>query len=58
MDMKKEVYTKAHYHVQFLIKEISKRLGLTMTQTNYLTPDEIKLVLNGTETSKNNFRKK
>ena len=45
MDIKKEVYSKAHYHVQFLIKEIGKRLGLGLTQANYLTPDEVEEAL-------------
>ena len=52
MDLKKEVYSKAHYHVQFLIKEIGKRLGLSLTQTNYLTPEEVEKALNENKADK------
>ncbi len=53
MDLKKEVYSKAHYHVQFLIREIGKRLGLSLTQANYLTPDEVEKVLIDCKVDKN-----
>ena len=41
MDLKREEYSKAHYHVQFLMKEIGKRLGLSLRQADYLTPKEV-----------------
>ena len=41
MDMKKEVCSKAHYHAQFLMKEIGHRLGLSLMQANYLMPGEM-----------------
>ncbi|MBS3121762.1 hypothetical protein J4434_02675 [Candidatus Woesearchaeota archaeon] len=45
MDIKKEVCSTSHYHVQFLMKEIGRRLGLTLTQVDYLTPKEVELAL-------------
>jgi phosphoenolpyruvate synthase/pyruvate phosphate dikinase len=41
MDLKREEYSKAHYHVQFLMKEIGKRLGLSLRQADYLTIKEV-----------------
>ncbi len=41
MDFKRAIYSEAHYHVQFLMKEIGKRLGLNLTQANYLTLEEV-----------------
>ncbi|TKJ17809.1 hypothetical protein CEE44_04760 [Candidatus Woesearchaeota archaeon B3_Woes] len=52
MDLKKEFYSKAHYHVQFLIREIGKRIGLSLTQANYLTPNEVEKALNENKADK------
>ena len=41
MDFKKEVYSKTHLHVRPLMAEIGKRLGLTLTQANFLTREEV-----------------
>lgn len=45
MDMKKEVYSKAHYHVQFLMREIGRRLGFTLQQVNFMAPEELSTAL-------------
>ncbi|MBI4453006.1 hypothetical protein HY636_00005 [Candidatus Woesearchaeota archaeon] len=50
MDIKKEVCSTSHYHLQFLMKEIGRRLGLTLTQANYLTPNEAELALTNNQT--------
>lgn len=42
MDFKRAEHSKAHYHMQFLMKEIGKRLGLSLVQANFLTPLEIR----------------
>ncbi len=45
MDFKKEICSKAHYHVQFLMNAIAQRLNLSLIQANYLTPKEISAAL-------------
>lgn len=44
-DYKKEIFTKSHYYVNFLMKEISKRINLTLNETGYLLPNEIEEAL-------------
>ena len=41
MDFKRAQYSKAHYHVQFLMKEIAKRLGVSNKLAYFMTPKEI-----------------
>lgn len=45
-DIKKEIFTKAHYYVKFLMKEISKRISLKLNETEYFLPNEIENKLN------------
>ncbi len=41
MDYKKEVFTKAHYVFKDMLKELSKRLNLTLNQTKIMLNKEI-----------------
>ncbi|MFH1771080.1 MAG: PEP-utilizing enzyme [archaeon] len=47
MDYKKEVFTKGHYKVEPLSREIAKRLGLTFNQMRCLENNELFLCLEG-----------
>jgi phosphohistidine swiveling domain-containing protein len=52
-DLKKEIFTKSHYYVKFLMKEISKRINLTLEETEYLLSKEIEDALNNKKIKKN-----
>jgi phosphohistidine swiveling domain-containing protein len=41
MELKRGRFSEAHYHIQFLMEEIGKRLGLSVRQANFLTLKEV-----------------
>ena len=41
MDRKREIYTKSHYHLQFLMREIVHRLHISYQDVHYLIPKEV-----------------
>ncbi len=52
MDLKKEVYTKSHYHIQFVMKEIARRLNLSLMHVDYMAQDEIEDALTDVKSQK------
>ena len=45
LDYKKEEFTKSHYQIMPVFKEVAKRFGLTETQARFYAPAELKKAL-------------